>query len=163
MIEREAEEIAAYAKELFPKATASQLALLSEVVEPFPDTKFPKEMLKRLAAQSLQFSVPAVRDALAQELRRRGETAEQQHRSAERKRDRGTASEQDSISRLIADMSDEDLADSLEPALEYARTHGKPKLTAGACDFLRKRNPRTSATLQNIIYAWFLSRREAAA
>ena len=148
----EATELAVYAKELFPRSTDAQAAVVRDLVAPFPDGKYVRELLKRLATETTILPTPLIRNELAMELRRRGQTAEDYARQQDRLQESGAVRCREEIERVIADFGDEDLEEMKPQALERLRL-APWKLTDDALAFVAKRHPRKSFLLRSAIYA----------
>lgn len=144
----EAAEIAAYSKEIFPRTTDAQMAVVRDLIYPFPDAKFVRELIKRLATETTILPTPMIRQTLADELRRRGQTAEAYAKAQERAADSQAVRTREEIDRFIEGFSDDDL-EALKPdALQ--RLSGT--LNAYAMEFVKKRHPRRSYLLKQAIY-----------
>lgn len=144
MIHDEAVELAAYAKELFPRTTDAQSGVLRDLCRPFPDQAFVRDALKRLATEQPALSIPLVRTALEAELRRRGLTTADEAKP--RDRQQGVANEAywRAADAFIADLTDEDLVELKADALTTLEPAG--------AEFESKRDVRRSRVLKGIIF-----------
>lgn len=146
----EATEIAALSQELFPKTSDQLAAVLRDLVAPFPDEKYARSLLRRLATETTILPMPMIRAELANELRRRGETSQDYARQQERIADRDAVRKRQKVDALIETLGDDDL-EALKPqALEYLRRQGN--LTDDALSMLSKLRPRKSGLVKAAIY-----------
>ena len=135
--------LAAYAKELFPKVTDAQGAALRDILKPFPDDRWARELLKRLAMEFTFLNFVRINEELSAELRRRGQTTEEASKRKRLAQEAETAAYWDRVDKLIADLSDEDLADLRRDALA--------SLPANARPVYERLDVRKSSTLKSLI------------
>jgi hypothetical protein len=150
----EISELVTYADELFPSLTSAQRGALKDLVAPFPDHKYVRGVLCRLATESLTLPIPTLREAMNDELRRRGLTTEAASRARQRAEDASAAAEWADVERIVADASDADL-----DALRGEVVHSLPPQVAR---LVEGRDTRQSRLLKSLIAPRLRARQIAA-
>ena len=148
MTYNEAVETAVLGKDLFPKTTDAQVANLRDLVVSFPDPKYVRDLLKRLATETTILPTPMVKAELQAELRRRGQTSEAYAKQQERVAEAEAVRQRELVDAFCADFSDEELEELKPKAMEVLRQ----KLTADAIAFVVKLHPRRSVLLRTAIF-----------
>lgn len=144
----EATDLAAHAQEIFPKTTDALAVVLRDLLYPFPDAKFARGLLNRLATETTILPTPLIKAELQAELRRRGETAEAYAKAQEKVQDREAERQRDVVEAFVADFSDDELEELKPKALEVLAQ----KLTPDALAFVAKLKPRKSVLLKTAIF-----------
>lgn len=139
----EISEVVKYADELFPSLTAAQRGALNDLLAPFPDHRYVRSVLARLATESLTLPIPALREAMNDELRRRGLTTEAALRARQRSEDAATAAEWVTVERTVAGLSD--------GQLEALRAQAVQELSPAVARLVAKRETRSSRLLKLLI------------
>jgi hypothetical protein len=148
----EATELAVYAKELFPRATDAQAAAARDMFATFPDGKFVRVVLQRLATETTVLPLPMIRAELQSELRRRGETSEEYAKQQERLADQTAVRQKETVDRLVGDFSDDEIETLKPKVLDVLRQ----RLNADGIEFIEKHyaklNPRRSRLIKTALY-----------
>lgn len=147
MTTHEAQQVADYAKELFPITTQARIDALGVAILPYPEPMLAKRALLALSQEKEALSIPAVKARLEADARARNDQQNAKAREAMANARANAFGRMGSIEETIADISDADLLDLRDMALA-ANAH----LDDAGRAYLRTHCPRKCGILRRFVF-----------